>query len=126
MSMTHDGMNAEACVTRGHVAAPLAARREKEPSGLRRLVHRVRDELQRRYAGTRCDIFETHISIVLLAGDFAYKFKKPVNFGFLDFSTLERRRHFCKREVALNHRTAPGLYCGVVPVIHVLAIRVRV
>lgn len=57
--------------------------------------------------------FETHISLVLLAGAYAYKFKKAVDFGFVDFSTLARRRHFCAREVALNARFAPGLYLGV-------------
>ncbi|WP_295386555.1 bifunctional aminoglycoside phosphotransferase/ATP-binding protein [uncultured Thiodictyon sp.] len=59
---------------------------------------------------------ETHISHVLLAGDFAYKLKKPVDLGFLDFSTLERRRHCCEEEVRLNRRLAPELYLGVVPI----------
>jgi len=59
---------------------------------------------------------ETHISHVLLAGDFAYKLKKPLNLGFLDFSTLERRRDCCLEELRLNRRLAPGLYLGVVPV----------
>ena len=45
---------------------------------------------------------DTHISTVLLVGDAAYKFKKPVDFGFLDFSTLAQRAHFCQREVLLN------------------------
>ncbi|MFW5815692.1 MAG: AAA family ATPase [Wenzhouxiangella sp.] len=57
---------------------------------------------------------ETHISWVLLAGDYAYKIKKPVDFGFLDFSTLARRRHFCREEIRLNRRTAPDLYLDVV------------
>ena len=56
---------------------------------------------------------ETHISIVFLTGQFAYKLKKPVDFGFLNFSTLENRKHFCKLEVSLNQRTAPELYLGV-------------
>ena len=58
-------------------------------------------------------IVETHISLVLLAGEFAYKFKKPVDFGFLDFSTLAKRQHFCAREVALNRRFAPRIYLDV-------------
>jgi aminoglycoside phosphotransferase family enzyme/predicted kinase len=58
----------------------------------------------------------THISVVFLAGPYAYKVKKPVQFGFLDFSTLERRRHFCEEEVRLNRRLAPAVYLGVVPV----------
>jgi aminoglycoside phosphotransferase family enzyme len=58
-------------------------------------------------------LLETHISYVLLAGDYAYKVKKGVDLGFLDFSTLERRRHFCEEEWRLNQRGAPGLYLGV-------------
>jgi hypothetical protein len=61
-------------------------------------------------------LVETHISWVLLAGDFAYKLKKPLNLGFLDFSTLERRRFFCEEELRLNRRLAPDLYLEVVPV----------
>ncbi|MGB4335964.1 MAG: phosphotransferase, partial [Chromatiaceae bacterium] len=59
---------------------------------------------------------ETHISHVFLAGDFAYKIKKPVNLGFLDFSTCERRHFFCQEELRLNARLAPHLYLEVVPV----------
>ena len=59
---------------------------------------------------------ETHISWVLLAGDFAYKIKKPVSLGFVDFSTLQSRRHFCEEELRLNRRTAPDLYLDVVPI----------
>src|SRR6516162_6765997 len=62
------------------------------------------------------DVRHTHISVVFLAGPFAYKIKKPVNLGFLDFSTLEKRRHFCEEEVRLNRRLAPEVYLGVVPV----------
>ena len=61
-------------------------------------------------------LMETHISWVLLTGDFVYKVKKPVNFGFLDYSTLEQRAHFCAEEVRLNQRLAPELYLGVVAV----------
>ncbi|MFA7281823.1 MAG: AAA family ATPase [Sterolibacterium sp.] len=60
---------------------------------------------------------ETHISTVLLAGDYAYKIKKPVNLGFLDFTTLENRRHYCLEEVRLNRRLAPSLYLGVVAIV---------
>jgi aminoglycoside phosphotransferase family enzyme/gluconate kinase len=59
---------------------------------------------------------ETHISWVILCGAYAYKIKRPVNFGFLDFSTLAQRRHFCDRELSLNRRFAPELYLAVVPV----------
>lgn len=61
-------------------------------------------------------VVETHISWVLLTGQFAYKIKKPVNFGFLDFSTLEKRRFFCSEELRLNRRFAANLYLDVVPI----------
>ncbi|SRR5579883_272267 len=61
-------------------------------------------------------LIQTHISYVLLTGDFAYKVKKPVNFGFLDFSTLEKRKHFCEEELRLNQRGAAELYLEVLPV----------
>ncbi|MGD9723130.1 MAG: AAA family ATPase [Pirellulales bacterium] len=61
-------------------------------------------------------VHQTHISAVFLAGEHAYKIKKPVNLGFLDFTTLERRRHFCHEEVRLNRRLAPDVYLGVVPI----------
>lgn len=59
---------------------------------------------------------QTHISWIILTGPFAYKVKKPVDFGFLDFSTLERRKHFCEQELQLNRRLAPGLYLDVLPI----------
>lgn len=64
----------------------------------------------------RVEMVETHISWVLLAGEHAYKIKKPVNLGFLDFSTLEKRRYFCDEEIRLNRRLAPELYLGRVAI----------
>ncbi|RMT78861.1 bifunctional aminoglycoside phosphotransferase/ATP-binding protein [Pseudomonas viridiflava] len=61
-------------------------------------------------------VIETHISWVLLTGPYAYKFKKPVNFGFLDFTTLALREHFCKEELRLNQRLTEDLYIEVIPV----------
>jgi uncharacterized protein len=61
-------------------------------------------------------LLQTHISYVFLTGDFAYKVKKPVNFGFLDFSTLEQRQHFCAEELRLNQRAASELYLDVLPI----------
>ncbi len=61
-------------------------------------------------------LLETHISWVILAGSHAWKIKKPVDFGFLDFSTLEKRRVCCEEEVRLNRRLAPAYYLGVVPI----------
>ena len=68
------------------------------------------------HAAGDIELFETHISWVLLAGDFAYKVKKAVKLEFLDFSTLELRRHFCEEEMRLNRRWAPEMYLGVVPI----------
>ncbi|GAB4169461.1 MAG: AAA family ATPase [Rhodocyclaceae bacterium] len=59
---------------------------------------------------------ETHISHVLLTGGYAYKIKKPVELGFLDFSTAALRRHFCEEELRLNRRLAPSIYLEVVPI----------
>ncbi len=61
-------------------------------------------------------VHQTHISAVFLAGEFAYKIKKPLNLGFLDFTTLESREHFCREEVRLNRRLAPEVYLDVVPI----------
>lgn len=63
----------------------------------------------RPYAG----VHETHVGVVFLAGDRAYKIKKPVHTGFLDFSTVERRREACRREIDLNRRLAPDVYLGL-------------
>jgi uncharacterized protein len=62
------------------------------------------------------ELVQTHISYVLLTGNYAYKLKKAVNFGFLDFSTLEKRKHFCHEELRLNQRGASELYLEVLPV----------
>ena len=63
------------------------------------------------YAHPAFDIklVQTHISMVILAGDYVYKFKKPVNFGFLDFSDLYKRRVCCEQEVLLNRRLCPDI-----------------
>src|SRR5262245_11879634 len=62
------------------------------------------------------EVHQTHLSVVFLAGPFAYKIKKPVQLGFVDFSTIELRHHFCQEEVRLNRRLAPSVYLGVVPI----------
>ena len=61
-------------------------------------------------------VIETHISWVVLTGPYAYKIKKPVNFGFLDFTELSAREHFCQEELRLNPRLAPDLYLEVLPI----------
>lgn len=65
---------------------------------------------------TALQLIETHISWVILTGQFAYKIKKPVNFGFLDFSTLDKRHHCCKEELRLNQRSSDDLYLDVVAI----------
>jgi aminoglycoside phosphotransferase family enzyme/predicted kinase len=61
-------------------------------------------------------LIQTHISYVVLAGEFVYKVRKPVNFGFLDFSTPRKRLNDCRQEVELNRRLCPWLYLGVVAI----------
>ena len=62
------------------------------------------------------NVLQTHISFVALTGEYAYKVKKPVNFGFLDFSTLEKRKYFCEEEMRLNRRLCPDIYLDVIPI----------
>jgi uncharacterized protein len=62
------------------------------------------------------DLIQTHISYVLLTGEYAYKVKKPVNFGFLDFTALAQRKYFCEEELRLNQRGAPHLYLEVLSI----------
>jgi aminoglycoside phosphotransferase family enzyme len=59
---------------------------------------------------------ETHISLLFLTGNHVYKVKKPVDFGFLDFTSLEKRKYFCEQEVKLNRRLSPDIYLGVVKI----------
>jgi aminoglycoside phosphotransferase family enzyme len=68
-------------------------------------------------SGDECpSLIETHISWVILAGNFAFKIKKPLHLNFLDFSTLEKREFYCSRELALNRRLTEGIYLSVEPV----------
>ena len=68
------------------------------------------------HAPARVEHLETHISHVFLTGPWAYKIKKPLELGFLDFSTLEKRRECCGEELRINRRLAPDLYTDVVPI----------
>ena len=65
------------------------------------------------------ELRQTHISYLLFAGEFVYKVKKPLDLGFLDFSTLEKREHFCHEELRLNRRLCQRTYLDVVPVVSV-------
>ncbi|MCX7822898.1 MAG: AAA family ATPase [Syntrophobacterales bacterium] len=64
----------------------------------------------------KIDRRETHISLVFLTGEWVYKIKKPVDFGFLNYTTLDLRKHYCHREVELNRRLSEGIYDSVVPI----------
>jgi aminoglycoside phosphotransferase family enzyme len=64
----------------------------------------------------KIELIQTHISFVFLTENYVYKVKKMVNFGFLDFSTLEKRRVFCEKELELNRRLCPDIYLEVVPI----------
>ncbi|MBC8119172.1 MAG: AAA family ATPase [Burkholderiaceae bacterium] len=80
------------------------------------LVAALRDPTAYPQPVSAVEVIDTHISSVLLAGAYAYKLKKPVDLGFVDFSTLARRHHFCDEEIRLNRRSAPSLYLDVVPI----------
>jgi aminoglycoside phosphotransferase family enzyme/predicted kinase len=83
---------------------------------LPRLIEALSDPAAYPHPVEAVEVRHTHISVVFLAGPFVYKVKKPVALGFLDFSTLEKRRHFCDEEVRLNRRLAADVYLGVVPI----------
>ena len=71
------------------------------------------------------ELVQTHISFVFLTKNFVYKMKKAVNFGFLDFSTLEKRRFFCEKELELNKRLCPDMYLEVVPINESNVVKIR-
>ncbi len=64
----------------------------------------------------KIELIQTHISFVFLTQNYVYKVKKPVNFGFLDFSTLDKRKAYCEKELQLNRRLCPEIYLEVVPI----------
>jgi uncharacterized protein len=65
----------------------------------------------------RVDFIQTHISYIFLTERYVYKVKKPVNFGFLDFTTLKKRHYFLEQELLLNRRLAPEIYLAVLPIV---------
>jgi len=73
----------------------------------------------------KIELIQTHISFVFLTKNFVYKVKKPVNFGFLDFSTLEKRRFFCEKELELNRRLCPEIYLEVVHINKSITIKIN-
>ena len=83
-------------------------------------VERIIRELSRPYAYPftvkKVEVLQTHVSMIFLAGNLVYKVKKAVNFDFLDFTTLEKRHHYCLEELRLNRRLSPEVYLDVVPI----------
>jgi len=67
-------------------------------------------------ATQKIEMVQTQMSFVFLTDDYVYKVKKPVNLGYLDYTTLDKRQFYCQREVELNRRLCPDVYLGVVPI----------
>lgn len=99
-----------------HLDAMRAMTRSGKSLSTNTLIEALRDPACHPRATTPIRVLETHISWVLLTGRHAYKIKKPVNLGFLDFTTLEARRACCEEELRLNRRFAPDLYEAVVAI----------
>ncbi|NLX16912.1 MAG: AAA family ATPase [Ramlibacter sp.] len=89
---------------------------EMDLATAQQMVEQLQQQLQARHPGAPVQCLQTHISWVLLAGDKAYKLRKPLNLGFLDYSTRALRRHGSEEELRLNRRTAPELYEALVPI----------
>jgi len=81
-----------------------------------RLIQALTDRSVYAHATTEIVVLQTHISWIVLTGPYAYKIKKPINLGFVDFSTLAQRHFFCQEELRLNRRLAPQLYLEVVAI----------
>jgi aminoglycoside phosphotransferase family enzyme/predicted kinase len=109
---------------RGSGRVDLIARRVREqptrgdyvPYDQKSLIRALQDPAIYNHPVSGISLFETHISWIILTGEIVYKVKKAVNFGFLDFSTLEKRHFYCQEEVRLNRRFAPALYLDVITV----------
>ncbi|HLA19243.1 MAG TPA: aminoglycoside phosphotransferase, partial [Dehalococcoidia bacterium] len=84
-----------------------------EASGLPPFIRALLNPAAYPHPVGRVEVIQTHISYVLLAGEHVYKVKKPVDFGFLDYSTLGKRRYYCRQEVLLNSRLCSDTYLGV-------------
>ena len=82
----------------------------------RNLIRSLKDPSVYPHETDQLQLIETHISWVFLSGVYAYKIKKALNLGFLDFSTLDKRKFYCEEELRLNGRLAPELYLVVVPI----------
>lgn len=96
--------------------APLAAAQPARDDSQVSLVNALLQPEAYPHPVGQIELIETHISWVFLAGEFCYKVKKPVQFDFLDFGSLELRKFYCEEELRLNRRFAPELYLDVVPI----------
>ncbi len=83
---------------------------------LDQVIQLLRDPAAYHGGAEKVDVLQTQMSFLFLAGDYVYKVKKPVDLGYLDYSTLAQRRLFCEKEVELNRRLCPETYLGVVPI----------
>src|SRR4051794_19393922 len=81
---------------------------------LRKLIKSLLEQTAYPEPTTKVRLIETHVSFIFITDTFAYKVKKPVDFHFLNFSTLDRRRFYCEEELRLNRRLCPDIYVGVV------------
>jgi uncharacterized protein len=90
-----------------------------DTSGFDEILHALCQPACYPHHPDRVEMIQTHISAVFLAGEEVYKLKKPVRFSFVDYSTLALRQQYCHEEVRLNHRLAPTVYLGVVPLLRV-------
>lgn len=83
---------------------------------MNQLIHNLQNAVCYPHPTSDFKLIETHLSWVILTGDYVYKIKKPVKFEFVDFSTLEKRQFYCQREYELNHQFAPAIYLEVLPI----------
>lgn len=86
----------------------------KRNNNLAKLINFLKQKESYPHPVDKVEHIQTHISHVFIAGPFVYKLKKPVDFGFLDYSTLNKRKKYCHREVELNRRLSDDIYIGVV------------
>src|SRR5258706_14611536 len=83
---------------------------------LERLMEQLQEPAAYPHPVESVRLVQTHVSCVFLTGEYAYKVKKPVDFGFLNYQTLEQRRHYCEEELRLNRRLCPDLYLKALPI----------
>src|SRR5438477_5918700 len=88
----------------------------RRTEGSRKLIDFLKSPASYPHQPRRVLLRQTHISWVFIASPFVFKVKKPINLGFLDFSTLEKRHHFCQRELDLNRRLCPDVYLDILPI----------